>query len=125
MKSSIIFGFLAEIFSLVLLEEGKKFERKKVWITKKVELFFLFIWKHSCCRPLILKHVPNDEEWNDKGAQFNWIWQWKFVLKCNVTILKTIINIPNIQEWAVSGPIMYYYNSLMVKLIDNIIIWLK
>ena len=60
--------------------------------------FFWFIWKQRCYsngRPLILKLVPNDEEWNDKEAQFNWIWQRKLVLKCNVTILKTIINVPN------------------------------
>ena len=36
--------------------------------------------------------------------------------------LKTIINV---QERAVSGPIMCYYNLLIVKLIDNFIIWLK
>ena len=47
------------------------------------------------------------------------------MIKCNVTILKTIINVPNIQDWAVSGPIMCYYNLLMVKLIDNFMNWLK
>ena len=90
--------------------------------------FFWFIWKQRCYnngRPLILKLVPNDEEWNDKETRFNWIWQRKLVLKWNVTILKIIINVPNIQEWTVSGPIMCYYNLLMVKLIDNFMIWLK
>ena len=54
---------------------GKKFERKKVGIGEKVELFsirtfflkfFEFIWKqldYKNGRPLILKLIPNDEEW--------------------------------------------------------------
>ena len=28
-------------------------------------------------------------------AWFNWIWQRKLVSKCNITILKTIIKVPN------------------------------
>ena len=35
--------------------------------------FFWFIWKQRCYnngRPLILKLVPNDEEWNDKISWF-------------------------------------------------------
>ena len=111
---------------------GKKFELPKKSNFFPLELFssnfFWFIWKQGCYsngRPLILKLVPNDEEWNDKEAWFNWIWQRKLVLKCNVTILKTIINVPNIQEWAVSCPIMYYHNLLIISSIDNLTNWIK
>ena len=53
-------------------------------------VFFLFIWNQRCYnngRPLILKLVPNHEEWDDKLAWFSWKWQRKSMLKWNVTVL--------------------------------------
>ena len=55
--------------------------------------FFWSIWNqrsHKNGRPLILKLVPNNEEWNDKPEWFSWNWQRKFILKWNVTVLKTV-----------------------------------
>ena len=52
--------------------------------------FFWFIWNQMCYnngRPLILKPVPNHEEWDDKLAWFSWNWQRKSMLKWNVTVL--------------------------------------
>ena len=52
--------------------------------------FFWFIWNQRCYnngRPLILKLVPNHEEWDDKLAWFSWKWQRKSMLKWNVTVL--------------------------------------
>ena len=89
-------------FPEVLKEEGKKFERKKVWITKKSNFFSLelfsstFFLVHMEAEVLQQWQTTHFKELNDKIAQFNWIWQRKFVLKCNVIILKTIINLPNI-----------------------------
>ena len=53
-------------------------------------VFFWFIWNQRCYnngRPLILKLVPNHEEWDDKLAWFSWKWQRKSMLKWNVTVL--------------------------------------
>ena len=114
--------------------EEKSSSGKKVRIAKKVKRFSSQIFPSE----LFLAHVDLGvlQKWqtthfkacskwwrNDKIARFNWIWQRKLVLKCNATTLQIIINLPNIQEWAVSGPVMCYYN--LVKLIDNFIIWLE
>ena len=53
--------------------------------------YFWFIWKQRCYKngkPLILKPVPYDEEWNDKIARIRWNWQRKSILKWIVTVLK-------------------------------------
>ena len=55
-------------------------------------IFFWFIWNQMCYRygrPLILKLIPNHEEWNNKIAWFNWNRQRNFSLKFNVAIFKT------------------------------------
>ena len=53
--------------------------------------FFWLIWKqrsYNNGRPLILKLVPNDEEWNDRISWFIWNWQRKSILKLIVTVLQ-------------------------------------
>ena len=49
---------------------GKKFERKKVRIAKKVELFssYFFLVHTQLEVLLILKLIPYHEEWNNKIA---------------------------------------------------------
>ena len=54
-------------------------------------IFFEFIWNrmsYNSGRPLILKLVPNNEEWNDEIAWFSLNSQRKFILKWNVTVHK-------------------------------------
>ena len=78
--------------------------------TPKSRIFFLqiifwFIWNQMCYRdgrPLILKLIPNNEQWYDKIAWFNWNRQRKFSLKCNVAIFKTefYVKLQKISIWA-------------------------
>ena len=75
---------------------GKKFESPEKSNFFPLELFFpiffWFIWKqryYNNGRPLILKFVPNDEEWNYRIAWFSWNWHRKSISKWNVTVLKT------------------------------------
>ena len=82
----------------------KKVRAEKSSNRRKIRTFFLsnffppnsfwFLWNQMCYidgRPLILKLIPNNEEWNDKIAWFNWKRQRNFSLKFNVAIFKTEI----------------------------------
>ena len=83
---------------------------------------FWFRRNHMCYRDgwsLILKLIPNNEEWYDKTAWFNWNRNRKFSSKCNIKIVKIVfyvkLNKISILDWAVLLGDAYPTHPTLIK----------